>query len=330
MQEECLSKQHQALEAWRLAALNGGQDEEKPPLVLQTYAVPLAQVRRELHKWVEPFRDEYTSLSQTTQAILPTTEEALKLDPRYPDREEAPAMLVPTVKSPHGRHRARVVICGNHLTRSQAEEKVLSPLEAPTSTSPFALYAGGADATVLRALLRKSALEGWSTASLDVKTAFLLAPRRDASRRLLITRPPRVLIEAGVCQPGEIWEVKNSLYGLQEAPINWALFRDEEMARFRWEDNGVGWRLLRTQEPNLWKVVLENPEKVDMPDKVYAFVAVYVDDILVTGEDAVARSTIRRFQDQWKCSPPEWLSQHHTLKFCGFEVSQFVFTRTPT
>ena len=143
VQEECLTKQHQVLETWRLAAMNEGQDEEKPPLVLQTYTVPLAQVRRELHKWVEPFRDEYTSLSQTTQA--------LKLDPRYPYREEALAMLVPTVKSPHGRHRARVVICGNHLTRSQAEEKAMSPLEAPASASPFALYAGGADATVLRA-----------------------------------------------------------------------------------------------------------------------------------------------------------------------------------
>ena len=225
-QEECLSRQHQTLEAWRLAALNGGQDEEKPPLVLQTYTVPLAQVRRELHKWVEPFKDEYTSLSQTTQATFPTTEEALKLDPRYPDREEAPAMLVPTVKSPHGRHRARVVICGNHLTRSQAEEKALSPLEAPTSTSPFALYAGGADATVLRALLRKSALEGWTTASLDVRTAFLLAPRRDASRRLLITRP-RALIEAGVCQPGEIWEVKNSLYGGQKLLVRLARGTDQ-------------------------------------------------------------------------------------------------------
>ena len=106
--------------------------------------------------------------------------------------------------------------------------------------------------------------------SLDVKTAFLLAPRRDASQRLLITQPPKVLIEAGVCKQGEIWEVKNSLYGLQEAPINWAIFRDEEMAQFRWTDKGVGWRLARTQEPNLWKVVLDAVEEVNMPDKVYA------------------------------------------------------------
>ena len=128
VQEECLTRQRTALERWRLAALQTQQQDEKPPLVLQTYTVPLAQVRRELRQWVEPFKDEYSSLSQTTRAILPTTEEALKLDPRYPNREEAPAMLVTAVKSPHGRHRARVAICGNHLVRSQAETKAVSPL----------------------------------------------------------------------------------------------------------------------------------------------------------------------------------------------------------
>ena len=234
VQEECLERQNEVLEGWRLAALQTAESSEelegqKPPLVLQAYTVSLTQVRKELHKWVEPFKDEYGSLSITTGAIFPTTEEALKKDPRYPNREEAPAMLVPTVKSPHARHRARVVICGNHLTRAQAETKAVSPLEATASNSPFELYAGGADATVLRALLRKSALESWDVASLDVKTAFLLAPRRDAHQRLLITRPPRVLVEAGVCPSDEIWEVKNSLYGLQGHLSN----RDEEMAKFR-------------------------------------------------------------------------------------------------
>ena len=100
-------------------------------------------------------------------------------------------MLVPTVAIVQG--------------WSFVEIKAVNPLEASTSSSPFELYAGRADATVLRALLRKSALERWTTASLDVKTAFLLAPRRDASQRLLITGPPKVLIEAGVCKQGEIW-----------------------------------------------------------------------------------------------------------------------------
>ncbi|CAK9061145.1 unnamed protein product [Durusdinium trenchii] len=327
VREECLQRQHGALESWRMAALqaaggSGEGEEQKPSLVLQTYTVSLAQVRRELHKWVEPFKDEYVSLSTTTGAIFPTTEEALKKDPRYPWREEAPAMLVPTVKSPHGRHRARVVICGNHLTKSQVETKAVSPLEASSISSPFELYAGGADATVLRALLRKSALEKWSVASLDVKTAFLLAPRRDAQQRLLITRPPRALVEAKVCDADEIWEVRNSLYGLQEAPLNWARFRDEEMAKFRWTDEGENWKLARTQEPNLWKVILDDPSKSRLPDKVYGFVAVYVDDILVTGDERVTRSTIARFQQQWKCSTPEWLTPESSLRFCGFEIAQ--------
>ena len=75
VQEECLTRQHNALERWGLAALDGQQQDERPLLVLQTYTVPLAQARRELRKWVEPFKDEYTSLSQTTEAIFPTTEE---------------------------------------------------------------------------------------------------------------------------------------------------------------------------------------------------------------------------------------------------------------
>ena len=57
-------------------------------------------------------------------------------------------------------------------------------------------------------------------------------------------------------------------------------------------------------------------------DKVYAFVAVYVDDILITGEDSVTQAPLRRFQEQWKRSSPEWLSRDHGLRFCGFEISQ--------
>ena len=161
------------------------------------------------------------------------------------------------------------------------------------------LHAGGADATVLRALLRKSALEGWRTASLHVKKAFLPVPRRDASRRLLMNRPPRVLIEAGVCR---IWEVKKFL-------VQFARGTDQ-LGPFPGRRDG----------------------SISVGSQ-WSGLAVYVDDIQVTGEDAVACSNIRRFQDQWKCSSPEWLTPEHTLKFCRFEVSQafgeFVFTRAP-
>ena len=68
-----------------------------------------------------------------------------------PTLEMAPALLVPTVKSPLGRLRARICICGNHLTKVHEEGKI------PSAFAIFALYAGGADGTMLRALMRRSA-----------------------------------------------------------------------------------------------------------------------------------------------------------------------------
>ena len=50
----------------------------RPSTVLQTYTVPLQQVRRELEKWKEPLTDEYMSLTSNTRALRPTTVEALK------------------------------------------------------------------------------------------------------------------------------------------------------------------------------------------------------------------------------------------------------------
>ncbi|CAK9115283.1 unnamed protein product [Durusdinium trenchii] len=116
--EDQLSFQHSSLQNYKMASLAPmAGSTEVPVTVLQTYTVSLQQVRKELEKWKPPLRDEYDQLISSTQAIKPTSEEKLRLDPRFPTMELAPAMLVPTVKSPHGRLRARVVICGNHLTK---------------------------------------------------------------------------------------------------------------------------------------------------------------------------------------------------------------------
>ena len=124
--EEGLEEQHRALEEHRLAALvhasMDGQDDP-PPTVLQTYTVPLQQVRKELELWKQPLLDEYKSLTEITGALKVTTEEKLRRDPRYPQMEVAPAMLVPTIKSPHGRRRARIVICGNRIEAKNPESQ---------------------------------------------------------------------------------------------------------------------------------------------------------------------------------------------------------------
>ena len=179
---------------------------------LYSPSVPLQQVRKELELWKQPLLDEYKSLTEITGALKVTTEEELRRDPRYHQMEVAPAMLVPTIKSPHGRRRARIVICGNRIEAKNPDNQPEG--DAPHSGpggSLFANYAGGADGVLLRSMLRKTAAKRWRCATVDVRTAFLLAPRREAQSKLLTMRPPKVLQEAGIVGPDEWWEVENAM-----------------------------------------------------------------------------------------------------------------------
>ncbi|CAL1156073.1 unnamed protein product, partial [Cladocopium goreaui] len=149
--------------------------------VLQTHTVPLRQVRKELEPWKQPLLDEYKSLTEITGALVVTTEKELQKDLRYAQMEVAPAMLVPTVKAPHGKRRARIVICGNRIEAKNPDGQLATEgLHGGPGDSLFANYAGGADGVLLRALLRKTGAKKWQCATVDVKTAFLLAPRRGA------------------------------------------------------------------------------------------------------------------------------------------------------
>ena len=85
------------------------------------------------------------------------------------------AKLVTTIKAPHGRHRARVVICGNMLTAMNGD-KEQTPVDKKDN------YASGVDGTAIRCVLRKAAHEKWGIAAVDVKGAFLLAPRKETRR----------------------------------------------------------------------------------------------------------------------------------------------------
>ena len=128
--EVILEEQHRVLEGARWSKIAAMNDEtttgvgtfSRPSTVLQTYTVPLQQVRRELGKWKEPLTDEYLSLTSNTKALRPTTTEALKLHPNYAEMEVAPAMVIPTVKAPFGKHRARMVICGNRVELADPEQ----------------------------------------------------------------------------------------------------------------------------------------------------------------------------------------------------------------
>ena len=151
---------------------------------------------------------------------------------------------------------------------------------------------------------------------MDVKGAFLLAPRKE-TRRTLITRPPQIVLQAGLCGPKERWWVKGAMYGLDSSPADWAAFRDASLKNFNWHDGGAQYSLTSTSESNLWSVV---EKRNDKSGKVVGHVVVYVDDMMVCGPDSVVQGCLDRIAREWSCSQPEWVWVEKWIKFCGFEL----------
>ena len=333
--EVVLEEQHRMLEEARWSKIAAMNDEtttgvgtfSRPITVLQTYTFPLQQMRRELEKWKEPLTDEYLSLTSNTKALRPTTTEALKDHPNYAEMEVAPAMVVPTVKAPFGKHRAaRMVICGNRVELAdpeQANKKSQEPEREEGREVLFGNYAGGADATLLRCLFRKTAHERWTLGSVDVKTAFLLAHRQRAKESVLVAIPPRVLVEAGIVKENERWIIDKAMYGLDSSPADWRVYRDTMLQQFKWELNGLQHELRPTPEGNLWQVIAT---QADGKEKAVGYVAVYVDDLLAVGPDDVVRAVLQRITQEWKCSEPEFVGQGRWMKIvalnCPGMVSQ--------
>lgn len=230
-------------DAWRkICAVQAAEGE----VVLQTYTVPLQAVRKDLEAWKASMEEEYRALVDKTKVVRPISEGELASVPGYKEAEYAPSKLVTTVQAPNGRRRARAVICGN-LVASLNGSTEKEPGDEPST------YAGGVDGTALRSVFRKAAHEGFTIGTVDVKTAFLLAPRQEG-RKLLITRPPRVMVEAGVRRSDEYWLVDGAMYGLDSSRSDWAAFRDHAMSGFRWSENGKTFKLVRTPEQNIWAI----------------------------------------------------------------------------
>eukprot|EP00435_Cladocopium_sp_Y103_P074578 s9_g49.t1 len=272
--------------ASKLAGLDGDQlgcGSDQPRVVLQTYTVPLSEVTRDFELWKEPLELELKSLVDTG-TIRRVKVDQLPKEPGYDRMEIAPAKVVRTIKSPVGKRKARIVICGNlvhpagHVQMELEESKGASvehDIDAfkqgyvgasedgghpnrpgggpkghqPSSQSlgPSDLYAGGVDSSALRCVLRKGAGESWQIATTDVKGAFLLAPRSQEKRPLLVIQPPRLLVSTGLIPEDERWICDGAMYGLDTSPADWASYRDHHMARFRWETAEHRYHLLKAQ-----------------------------------------------------------------------------------
>eukprot|EP00971_Amphidinium_carterae_P061908 1226120-Amphidinium_carterae.1 len=242
-------------------------------------------------------------------------------------------VLKPDQGQPDGyKRKARIVACGNFA--QEYEHFEVSNLEA----------------SVFRAVLSVSAKKNLRIGILDIKTAFLHASIQ-AGRTVLVV-PPKILVEYGVCDPGETWALARALYGLRESPGLWADHRDQTIVSAQVDLPGIGrcgW-LQSLVHASVWclvpvdvlKKVLEQRkgrhvdvagmvamacddvpslEDFSVPNTWYAMMTVYVDDLMVSASDEYHSAVMSSLQALWETSPPQILGVNaDSLTYLGVVV----------
>ena len=257
-----------------------------------------AEVRRNLMKWKPSAQDELNSF-QTMKVVRKFFGEDARRILRDPMIEVIPGKAVCTVKpgDPYKR-KFRVVSCGNFAS----------------STVEAQLYAGGAGAESLRTLLVHAARRGRRCFGLDIKSAFLLAPIPSTVTKRYAMRPPRLLVELGLCRDDEIWMIDRALYGFRESPKWWSVHRDGVLAKARWTSSrGSVWLEQFTSESNVWAIRHESGACV-------GHILVYVDDILILSEPDIANSFISWIRERWECTGLKEASTVDPLRFLGVDI----------
>ena len=273
-----------------LGALNG-------PLEVVHQVAP-ADVRSHLDKWKDAAQDELDSLVKM-QAIKRYRGSEVQKLLRDPNLEVLPAKCVFTVKpgKPY-RRKVRIVSCGNYAQ----------------GVSEDVLYASGAAAETLRAVLVRSGQRRYSAWATDIKNAFLLAPIPATAKKRYALRPPAILVQLGIVEQGEVWEVCKALYGFKEAPKWWSQYRDQVLSTTHFQVPSGFARLKRiVSDENLWVICLED-------STVLGYVLVYVDDLLILSNSQVSRSLHEWIRERWQCSELEKANPTKALRFLGIDV----------
>ena len=281
----------------RIKSLQLTEDGE----VLQTQTVSLDVVRRELEDWIPAFRQEVETILESGAMERIDDEKYKQLLKEHPNLERLPMLAVATVKPPYKR-KGRVVVCGNCSTKERKED------EPDPSV-------GGVDTVAIRCLLDLAVQRNLQVGSIDVKGAFLQAPRRSVQRRPTICDPPHLLKQMKLVGPSEKWLVHKALYGFAESPSDWSFFRDETLKELQWESGGLRLRLQQTAEKHVWRI-----SSVDDLESDLGYIAVYVDDLLFAVDRGHVEGLLAALQSAWKCSPPELVSADRDMRFCGFEL----------
>ena len=280
--------------------------EEEEQEVLQTKIVSPMEMMKDIGLWNDAIQSELDSLLYEKKALRTISEEEKhQIEVKNKDVMVVPSKLVITRKA-GGRRKVRIVACGNYIEKGDSED----------------LYAGGSDSISMRLSLKKAMIEGWTGASMDIKTAFLNAPlsteEDGAEGPVVILKPPNILVKLGYVKPSSYWKALMAMYGLRQSPRTWSDHRDECFLAMTWKvEQEEFYFEPMTSEPNLWKVMKKEEIEQDVQT---GLMLVYVDDLLVLSEERIVRSVIETISSQWEVSEPEWLNAIKPTKFLGVEI----------
>ena len=301
-QERCSLEESLCRDRPRLFALGGVEGEEA--VVLQTKIVSLQEVRQNLKIWKQSAMSEVSSLINTKSIKVVSAQDVQDL--------ENSGLF--GVKAPDGRLKTRAVGCGNALSvdPTQGDEVYSAGVKIGTIRSLLRLWGANGGLEPLQDTLHQTTVLSrggeWCCAVMDIHTAFLNAEPLVASPdQVIVIRPPKILQDLEVIQPGDQWLVLRAIYGLRSSPRAWALHRDGLCNRLRvvWQEKTYQLKQLNSDE-QAWKLVDEN-------GLAAGFAVWYVDGLMMFA----AEELIHAFHEEMGKT---WTVTDIQLRFCGLQI----------
>ena len=124
----------------------------------------------------------------------------------------------------------------------------------------------------------------------------------------------------GLLTTSHRWLVLKALYGLRQAPLAWARFRDKSKKELTFECEGVVYILLQgVSDDSIWFIAKREVPAEDK-DRWHGVLIIYVDDLLGFATTAILRELFAAVRRLWKLSDPQWVTIDAPISFCGLEI----------
>eukprot|EP00971_Amphidinium_carterae_P268637 5329326-Amphidinium_carterae.2 len=330
-----------SLSAFHSVQSQDGDEASDPGRISVTEAEVLRTTGQEWKNWIAVASKEFGAI--TSQALQPVSDEEWQDIDRVIKQqrvEVVKSMFVWTIKAPHHKEKARIVLLG-HLVNQFA---AVSVAELDTHLLWLILAWGVYHDAVLSVL--------------DVTTAFLNAPLTKG-RKILVHLPIKTLKAMSLVQDDRPFWCSRAMYGLKESPKDWANHRDDAFRRLKIRCDSYTVMFKQSEiSRSLWLIVridvpieakeLDESGETDLflfispkfpKGAVLGIIGVYVDDLIILCKHRPLSDAVHTaLQVEWKTSAPEILgreltevgclgSRVHAMKGGGLAFNQGPYTQ---